>query len=240
MRSEPEVSVVLAIYNGIHYLKPQLDSILVQLSPADELLVMDDGSTDGSLQLIAAYAEKWPQIQLFEGQHCGVVQNFASGIEKARGKYIFLADQDDVWEAKKREAVCQILKNEKRPAAVLHDAVFMDADGNLLSNTLFQWRQVRTGFIKNWMKNSYMGCCMAFNRELIPYILPFPRRLPMHDQWIGLMAERYGRVYLLRESMLRYRRHEQTVTKDHHSSLYRMLKWRMIVLFQYIKRSIRR
>jgi len=240
MKNEPEVSVVLALYNGIRYLKPQLDSILVQLSADDELLVMDDGSIDGSRELISAYAEKWPQIQLFTEKHCGVVQNFARGIERARGNYIFLADQDDVWEAGKVKAVCQRLRAENGPALVLHDAVFTDAEGRLLSNTLFQWRQVRTGFLKNWLKNSYMGCCMAFNRELRPYLLPVPSDLPMHDQWIGLMAERYGKVFLLQEPMLRYRRHEQSVTQDHHSNLYKMIKWRMIVLFQYIKRSIRR
>lgn len=240
MMDEPEISVVLAVFNGKKYLKEQLDSILPQLSGSDELLILDDGSQDGSRELISAYAEKWTQIRLYTEGHCGVVQNFARGIQKARGKYIFLADQDDIWEADKAAKVCAALKSETGPALVLHNAAFVDEKGNLLANTLFSWRKAAPGFWKNWMKNSYMGCCMAFNQALKPYILPFPKRLPMHDQWIGLIAEHYGRVHLLQDALLRYRRHEETVTADHHAGMKVMIQWRLLLLAAYIKRIMRR
>ena len=54
-------------------------------------------------------------------------------------------------------------------------------------------RGCRTGILKNILKNSYIGCCMAFRKELRKYILPFPENIPMHDQWIGLIGEITGK-----------------------------------------------
>lgn len=236
MNESPRVSVVMAVYNGLPYIGEQMESILKQLETGDELLVLDDGSQDGSRELVAAYAEKWPQIRLIPGSHVGLIQNFARGISQARGKVIFLADQDDIWEPNKVSRVQAVLENEAQPMVVLHDAQFVTAAGEPMSQTLFAWRKVKTGFWKNWLRNSYMGCCMAFNQELRPYILPFPERIPMHDQWIGLIAERVGKAILLPERLIRYRRHDKTATRDAPQSIFTMLRWRVNLFVQYIKR----
>ena len=238
MKKRPSVSVIMALYNGAAYLSPQLDSIVFQLAPEDEFLIIDDGSTDESLDIIRAYAQTWPQIQLITEGHRGVKQSFARGLELARGDILFLADQDDVWHPAKLSKVVKRLAQEEGPAVVLHDALFVNEKGRPLGQRLFTWRHVKTGFWKNLWRNSYMGCCMALTKELKPYVLPIPEQVPMHDQWIGLMGERFGHVILLQEPLLYYRRHEATVTKDRHQSLIQMVKDRIHILFYYSKRTI--
>ena len=90
--------------------------------------------------------------------------------------------------------------------------------------------------LANIRKNSYIGCCMAFRRELLEYILPFPESLPMHDQWIGLLAEKHGSVRLLRTPLIRYRRHGDNATKQTHANAAQMLKWRAEITREVLRR----
>lgn len=239
MDNRPRISVVMAVYNGKSYLPEQLDSILRQLRDTDELLVLDDGSEDGSRELLRAYAQKWKQIRLYlNDKRMGPVQNFGQGLAMAAGDVIFLSDQDDIWQPEKAETVCRAMKAGAKPQLVLHNAQFMDAQGKKLNKTLFQWRGVRIGFWKNWLKNSYMGCCMALNRPMAQKVLPIPNQIPMHDQWIGLLAEHYGTVTLLDQCLIGYRRHGGNATQEGHSSVMRMMAWRLQILIQFAKRVI--
>ena len=91
------ISVCIATYNGEKYLAEQLDSILLQVSEEDELIISDDGSTDHTLEILRTYAANYPQIQLLQGPGQGVIANFAFALTHTKGEVIFLADQDDVW-----------------------------------------------------------------------------------------------------------------------------------------------
>ena len=71
---------------------------------------------------------------------------------------------------------------------------------------------------------------MAFNCRLKVYILPFPKSLPMHDQWIGLVAERFFNVHFLNKRLIKYRRHGNNVSCEKHSDVLTMLKWRFNIL----------
>ena len=80
---------------------------------------------------------------------------------------------------------------------MLHNAYVTDKDLNITDYSFFEKRGSKRGFLRNIVKNSYMGCCMAFDRKLLKHILPMPKYIPMHDQWIGLMGEVYGKVVLI-------------------------------------------
>lgn len=69
------ISVCIATYNGEKYLAEQLDSILLQVSEEDELIISDDGSTDHTLEILRTYAPNYPQIQLLQGPGQGVIAN---------------------------------------------------------------------------------------------------------------------------------------------------------------------
>ena len=95
-----------------------------------------------------------------------------------------------------------------------------------MHSSFFKKNNSGKGKLKNIIKNSYVGACMAFRKELKKSILPFPEKIPMHDQWIGLIAEFKGDVTFLKEALIKYRRHKNTVTNFKRSSFFNILKWR--------------
>ena len=229
----PAVSVALAACNGERYLREQLDSILAQLAEGDEVIVSVDPSEDATLELVCEYAAADERVRVLEGPGKGVIRNVENALRHCSGRAVFLADQDDVWLPEKAEKVCRSLETS---TLVLHDAVITDAELRTQEPSYMEWRGSRQGIAANLWKNSYIGCCMAFRRELLEHILPFPEDLPMHDQWIGLMAEKHGTVHLLRTPLIRYRRHGNNATKRTHADLLQMLKWRTAITKEVLKR----
>lgn len=234
MKKDPKISVAMAVFNGEKYLKDQISSILVQLAEDDELVVSIDESSDGSLEILKQYSDKDSRIKLIKGPNEGVVKNFEKAILNCTGDYIFLSDQDDLWEKGKILKVSEYLNNESVDL-VLHDAKVADKDLNVIYESFFSLRKSKPGILKNIFKNSYIGCCMAFKSELKEKILPFPENIPMHDQWIGLIAEKYGKVKFIKETLIIYRRHEQNKTELSHSSFKNMIKWRINIIKNLIK-----
>lgn len=199
------ISVCIATYNGAPYIGSQLKSILEQLSADDEVIISDDGSTDGTVAVVAAMNDK--RVKVFEntGTH-GVNGNFNTSLSHARGDMIFLADQDDVWLPEKVETCRKALADN---ICVVHDAVITDGSLQPVGTTLLNVGKYGPGFWRNFKHNGYTGCCMAFRRELLDCALPIPStRLYYHDQWLGLIAERMGKVAFIPFSGIMFRRHD--------------------------------
>ena len=97
------ISVAMAVYNGERFLKEQLDSVLTQLEPQDELIASYDVSKDGTWELLQRYRAEFPQLRVIENQHPGVNGNFNNAIAASTGDYIFICDQDDRWAPDKVE-----------------------------------------------------------------------------------------------------------------------------------------
>src|SRR5699024_1666602 len=123
------------------YLKEQLDSILKQLSTNDELVVSDDGSTDGTLAILAEYAEKDARIKIFEGPKKGLIANFGHAIEQTKGDIIFLADQDDVWLEGKVDKIAAYFETYPEQLVVVSDLVIVDSELNERHSSYFAYRQ---------------------------------------------------------------------------------------------------
>ena len=202
------ISVCIPTYNGELFIKKQLDSILNQSTAVDEIIISDDSSTDGTIEIIKSY--KNPRIRIFENQQfSSPVFNMEYALKHAKGDSIFLADQDDIWENNKVEL---LLKKLKTHSMVVSDGQIINQDGEVIAPSIFNILKSKSGFTKNFIRNSYMGCCMAFNKDLLKSILPFPKGIAMHDLWIGLIAELYGDPIFIPEKLIRYRRHEQNKT----------------------------
>lgn len=202
------ISVCMAVYNGEKYLREQIESILKQLSPEDELVVSDDASTDASIEIIERIKDS-RLIILKNENRLGPVYNFERALVHCRGDLIFLSDQDDLWLSDKVDACVRKLKEYD---LILHDA-FVLRENKRQEKTLFELRHVQQGLFKNWWKNSYTGCCMALKRTILEIALPFPQKLPMHDQWIGICAEKKYRVLFLNSCFIEYRVHENNATQ---------------------------
>jgi len=222
------VSVLLAAYCDTaccEFITEQMASILPQLGEHDELLVSDD-SPEGCVAVKeAARAFDDPRVRYMEGPRQGTIRNIEFLLGEARGRILVLSDQDDVWLPGKLERVRELLPAGE-PAVLLHDAKVTDAQLNVVTESLFAQRGVRPGFLRNFIKNGYTGCCMAMTKELLPYILPFPAGIPMHDQWIGLRGERAARVIFLREALILYRRHAGAQTGQAATGVWQKIRWR--------------
>ncbi len=227
------ISVAMAVYNGEKYLKEQLDSILNQLDKKDEIVISLDPSSDKSQSIIESYQDD--RIRLLKGKGMGLIKNFENAISHCSNDIIFLSDQDDIWSKNKIEKVLSVF--DESTMCVVHDAYVVSGDGKkIIEESFFRTRDSKTGLFKNIMKNSYIGCCMAFKKELIKDILPFPNDLPMHDQYIGLMAEKHGKVKFIPDRLIYYRRHENTSSQDTHSNLKQMLIWRLQICKALMKK----
>lgn len=221
------VSVCMAAYKGDKYIQKQIESILQNLSKDDELIVSDDARDEK----LTAYLEQMSnksgiKIISLEGPKKGVVKNFENAMRMAKGDVIFLADQDDVWMPNK---VKQVMKHFENPKcmAVVHNAELIDAEGKRLGQNMFAIRKSAPGMIKNIWKNSFVGCCMAFRKEVRDKALPIPERGMLHDQWIGLQAHKMGKVDFEQQTLLQYRRHENNVSQMTHLPIHQMLFNRM-------------
>ena len=224
------ISVCVATYNGEKFIREQIDSILCQLSSDDEIIVSDDGSTDGTIVIINCIGDK--RIRIIEGprKHSPTF-NFENALKEAKGDYIFLADQDDVWKTNKVE-VC--MKWLQKYDCVVSDAEVTDSNLNPLYPSLYAIMQVRQGHIYNTVwKNGYTGCCMAFRRNVLEASLPFPKDIPMHDIWIGNVAAYKYNVKFISEKLVLFRRHEDTIScngKGSKYSIWQQMKFRWSII----------
>lgn len=228
------VSVVMTTYNGEQFLRQQINSIVCQLRERDELIISDDGSTDGTIDIIGEYTDRYPNVRLVKGPGLGVVKNFENGLLYCNNRYIFLSDQDDVWSKHKIEVVLHYFRKFDC-TAIVHDAYVIDGEGNKIMDSWFAHRDSGSGLIKNLIKNRHLGCCMAFDKKLLDYALPMPD-IEMHDWWLGLLSEKHGRSIFIKNKLLQYRRHGDNTSSLDHYPLGRMIKNRLGLVWNLIKR----
>ncbi|WP_368252081.1 glycosyltransferase family 2 protein [Enterococcus sp. 2201sp1_2201st1_B8_2201SCRN_220225] len=232
------ISVCLASYNGAAFIAQQIESILIQLDATDELIISDDGSTDNTLEIVTSYQKAYSQIRIYEGPRQGVVKNFEFAISHSRGDLIFLADQDDVWLPDKVAKMSNAFAENPEADVVISDLKIVDGQLKPVHSSYFEYRQVKEGFWHNLLRSGYIGAGMAFRKELKEKILPFPKKIPMHDMWIGLVAGKG--VFLLQEPLTLYRRHEKNASEiQSTTSFYQKFIWRFEIIIPLIQNAFK-
>lgn len=196
----------MATFNGVAYLRPQLESILSQLGPENELVISDDGSEDGTLDVLHGLRDS--RVRLIQGPRRGPWANFAVSLAAARHEAIFLSDQDDLWEPEKLERQSRLLEEH---LLVVSDCAVIDQDGKVVHDSYFALNRSAPGLMRNLVRNSFLGCCMAFRRELLCKASPIPQGIA-HDWWLGMVALLSGKVLFLPHKLVRYRRHGTTAS----------------------------
>jgi glycosyltransferase involved in cell wall biosynthesis len=203
------ISVAMATYNGESYLHEQVESILRQIGKDGELVVSDDGSADSTITILAGFRDF--RIRVFRNPYPrNLIKNFENALAMTRGNFIFLADQDDIWCENKVSLVLDLLNQYD---CVVHNAEIRSADLSSAKGELFTIHSGRAGFFRNLIRNSYTGCCMAFKRGILEKALPFPPGIPMHDSWIGLVAEKFGTPFFMDAPLILYRSHGRNVSE---------------------------
>lgn len=232
------ISVAMVSYQGAKYIEEQLDSILVTLGPEDEVIISDDGSTDGTREILARYQAQDDRVRWIDGPKAGVKANVENALRACQGEYIFLADQDDIWMPEKVERVMAEFANGKTNL-VVHDAVVTDgACQEVILESFYTLKGSGAGVLKNIWRNTYIGCCMAFKRELLEEVLPIPGYIEMHDQWIGVINDqlKHGTSFIP-DKLIQYRRHGNNASGMSHYGVVRMITNRICFVWALITRK---
>lgn len=238
------ISVCIATHNAEEYILEQLNSILTQIGDNDEIIISDDGSSDRTVEIIKKindcrihlYAYK--HLEDYSTEHLPsyyyATANFYNALLKAKGNVIFLSDQDDIWTTNKVVTTLRYLNNYD---IVCSNFSIIDKDGNLIDKIYWQGDLFEhLNWIKVWKYLPFRGCCLAFKKEVLQNALPFPKRLFLHDCWIGLNAWFSGYKYkFINEPLLLYRRHGNNVSfMDSPNTLIFKLGYRLRLFFQIL------
>jgi glycosyltransferase involved in cell wall biosynthesis len=218
MKNNASVEVLLSTYNGEKYLEEQIDSIVGQSHSDWRLLIRDDGSKDGTVEIIKNYGDKYPEKMIVvesEG-NIGVIKSFETLCRSATADYLMFCDQDDVWLPTKIErSLSHLLALEnkygsQKPLLVFSDMIVTDESLKTICDSFWFYSDLNpenVGLNKLLMKNVAAGCSMIFNRALLNMALPIPTDAIMHDYWFMLVAASFGRISHFDDKTVYYRQH---------------------------------
>lgn len=233
------ISVCIATYNGEKYIKQQIDSILVQLSINDELIISDDNSTDKTIDIIREISDF--RIKIFINDEKGYTSNFENALKQVKGEIIFLSDQDDIWVSDKVE-VC--LKELKSSYLIVTDCKIINSNNELISDSYYKLRNIKRTSFGNLVKFSFLGCCLVFRSDILKKALPFPpnREYCTHDNWLFLVGSCLFKHKVLNNKLILYRRHESNVSTGGlytNKTIWFKIKYRLYLCFYLIKRYLK-
>lgn len=222
LAARERTAIVLCCWRGRAHLGEQLDSIGSQSRRAT-LIVHDDASGDGTAALAAAHPAVDSLIE--HAENVGHVRNFERALADALNRghdYVAFADQDDLWHPRRVEIGLAAMRDLERrhgpetPALVHSDLSMIDARGETLAPSFLRWRGYdvddRVNLARMLGQCGVMGNTCLINRSLATLALPFPPALHVHDWWLGLLAELYGRRRFVSEPLVRYRIHSSNTS----------------------------
>ena len=218
------VSIIIATYNGEKYIAEQIDSILKSSYQDMEIYIYDDGSQDGTMDILKRYEANYPDIIHVKQNesNLGVTLNFLKAIRRTTTDYVMLCDQDDVWKIDKIAMTLKRMRHmeaqmdKKLPMAVFTDARVVDSGLNTIDQSFFRASHLnprKTDLPHLLMENKLIGCTIMINAALRRVIQGFdlPLYAKLHDVWIGLMASSLGKIGYIDETTLLYRQHGNNV-----------------------------
>lgn len=217
------ISVAMTTYNGARYIKEQLDSILNQSVPVDEIVIMDDCSTDETVEIIKSYQDRRINLTV-NSTNQGYIRNFYQAIMACKGDYIFLADHDDRWHFNKVEKMLGYMQ-ENRALALCSDFKLIDADGMPLSE---EGNYVRNRFFTKIkgnkdvlipvdfdylvLGNILQGATYCITKEVQQIYGQIKDFGVYHDHQLLLIAAKLGRLFFVNIPLIEYRIHgENTI-----------------------------
>ncbi len=229
-RSDAEIEVLLATYNGARFLSEQIASVLEQDYPQVRVLARDDGSMDASAKILQHHAERFPEhfCVLPSGSPTGsAAGNFRELLLASDADYVALCDQDDVWCRDKLSRSMEAMRRleqqhgSQTPLLVFTDLRVVSDDLRTVQASL--WRHNRIDPSASLHLNRLLGenvatgCTMLLNRPLAKLSSRMPsnheasQTIVMHDHWIALVAAAFGKTAWVAEPTVLYRQHDANV-----------------------------
>lgn len=226
-----KVKVLLSAYNGARYIEEQIDSILNQTYQELELIVRDDGSVDGTVDILKEY-EKKGLIQLELGKNVGFVASFFWLIEHGGdGDFFFFSDQDDVWFPQKVEMALEKLKDVDHTKPVLYFSNYDFYDGDMKFIAHHESKGNKLSFRNSIVDCVPLGFNSCFNKKAQEMtIANMPKHSQGHDWWMYMLCSGLGQVVYDERATVKYRRHNANVSGEE-VSFFQFQVWRFKKLF---------
>ena len=216
------VDVVMATYNGTPYIGEQLDSILNQTYKDIRIYIRDDGSNDGTLDIIKGYQDRYPEkvFLIVDSVKCGSSRsNFMQAVKSTTAEYVMFSDQDDYWLPDKilhtLEKMTEIERRIGTDKPILVFGSYKPVDENLKEKkdnpNNRQEAAYKLKFSNLLVQNYVQGCLMMVNRALVNCMGDYYNAILMHDWWAALIAAGGGTIEHIDEIMMLYRQHGDNV-----------------------------
>ncbi len=209
----PLVSIAMCTYNGQRYLAQQLDSLLAQTYPAIEIVITDDASCDGTVNILQQYAQQHPHIRFYVNEkNIGYNRNFEKAIGLCKGSYIAISDQDDIWEPAKIEIMMQQWPQ---------DSEFVYSLSGNFSDDDFAGRKEAPNVVytpvddvhKLVFNSPVHGHACMFKKELMALCTPFPENI-FYDWWMSMHAAATGVIGCIPQTLTWHRSHSSNSSRN--------------------------
>jgi glycosyltransferase involved in cell wall biosynthesis len=229
------ISVCMATYNGASFVAEQIASILPQLGPEDELVVVDDASSDQTVAVVRSVGDE--RVRVHQNDHnVGYVQTFERALGLAHGDLIFLADQDDVWPEGR---VATMVRALDRGAVVAGNLAILGGPSTMRGPFGEKDWRIDSAASGHTLRNlvrlaasdiPYFGSAMAVRREVLDLALPFPASVrELHDGWLALLGLMLRSMVHVDDRVVLRRLHEGNTTGRIRSP-WTMLRGRLLFL----------
>ena len=205
------VSIALCTYNGEKYLIEQLETLVHQTYSNLEIIALDDGSIDGTVEILKRYEAKYANFKVYQNEeNLGYIKNFEKAISLCTGDYIALSDQDDIWDLSKISIMAGAIADN---LFLYHDSAFITEHGESMNRKMSDIRNFYQGTDSRvfLLENCVSGHAMFFKRELLSVVGTFDASI-FHDWWLVYVAANNGTVCFITDCLVKYRQHTQANT----------------------------
>ena len=212
--AQPAVSVLMPVYNGSRYLRGAIESVLAQSFGDFELIVVDDGSTDGVRRVLREYERRDTRVRLFERPHAGIVATLNFGLRQCRGEFVARMDGDDVALPNRLEAQVALLRREPGVAVVGGGYELVDAAGRLLR---IEYPPTGDAALQELCLSGRTPIChplATIRRSALTVAGDYDAGLEMaEDLDLWLRLGEVGRLACVPEVVLKYRQHSGSLSE---------------------------
>lgn len=198
------ISVLMATYNGAEFIRAQLDSIVKQTIYPDEIIIMDDCSSDETLLILQEYQNNYPNFKIIVNSHnLGAARTFFAGIRFCSSQYIAFADQDDIWLPNKLEVLIKNIGDN----LLIYSSELLMSDNSVIHSSNHSVDFAKLKFWDYLLQNRVRGCCAMISHAILQY--DYPDNFYIHDHYFALLAANLDKIKFIPDKLVIYRQHSQ-------------------------------
>lgn len=211
MIKNKKIDILMATYNGEKYLSEQIDSIVGQTYQNWNLLIRDDNSSDGTLQILEKYEKLDRRIKILRDNrgNLGIVKNFEELLKNSKSELIMFSDQDDIWFENKLDMYLKIAEKLEFSGFLIHSeaALFNKNHENISKGSFISKKAVKKGLENVFFNYFVQGATILISKEIRDFVFPFPEEAYLHDRYIHLVSELFFERVFINQPLIYYRQH---------------------------------